>query len=61
MRRAHRPESEDTSKVVTSTGVGKGDRSLDIRPESYFPIRVRHAIVVMHTTGVIIYLHYKHV
>jgi hypothetical protein len=55
------PESGDTSKVVTLIRVGKGDRSLDIRPESYLPTRIRLATEVVHTTGVVIYLHYKHV
>jgi hypothetical protein len=50
-----RLELGDTSEVVTSTGVGKGDRSLDIRPESYVPIGVGHATEVADTTGVVIY------
>jgi hypothetical protein len=56
-----RPELGDTSKVVTSTGVGKGDRSQDIRPKLYLLTGVGHATEVMHTIGVVIYLHYKHV
>jgi hypothetical protein len=55
------PKSGDTSKIVTSTGVGKGDQSLDIRPESYLPTGVGHATEVAHTIGVMIYLHYKYV
>jgi hypothetical protein len=56
-----RPELGDTSKVVTSTGIERGDRSRDIQPESYLLTGVGHAIEVAHTTGVVIYLHYKHV
>jgi hypothetical protein len=56
-----RPESGDMLKVVTSTKVRKGNRSLDILPESYLPIRVGHASEVEHRTRVVIYLHYKHV
>jgi hypothetical protein len=37
-----RPESGDMSEVVMSTGVGKGDPSRDIRPESYLLTRVGH-------------------
>jgi hypothetical protein len=43
------PELGDMTGVVTSTGVRKCNQSRDIRPESYLP------------TGVMIYLHYKHV
>jgi hypothetical protein len=46
---------------VTSTGVEKVDRSLDIRPESYLPTGVGHVTEVTHRTGIVIYLHYKHV
>jgi hypothetical protein len=49
------------SEVVTSTRVRKCDRSWDIRPESYLPTGVGHPTEVMHMTGVVIYLHYKHV
>jgi hypothetical protein len=49
------------SKDVTSTGVEKVDRSLDIQLESYLLTRVRHVTEVAHTTEVVIYLHYKHV
>jgi hypothetical protein len=55
------PEPGETSKVVMSTGVRKYDRSRDIRSESYLLTRVGHATDVAHTTGVMIYLHYKHV
>jgi hypothetical protein len=50
-----RPKSRDTSKVVTSIGVGKCDRSWDIQSESYPLTGVGHMI------GVVIYLHFKHV
>jgi hypothetical protein len=42
-------------------GVGKYDQSQDIRPESYLPIGVGHTTEVTYTTGVVKYLHYKHV
>jgi hypothetical protein len=53
--------------VVTSTGVRKCDRSQDIRPESGIrpeprpPSRVRHMTELVHTTEVMMYLHYKHI
>jgi hypothetical protein len=56
-----RPESGDTIGVMMPTGVGKCDRSWDIWPESYLPIRVGHTTEVTYTTRVVIYLHYKHV
>jgi hypothetical protein len=55
------------TRVMTSTRIGKCDWSQDIRPESYLPsgighmTKVRHMAVVTHMTGVVIYLHYKHV
>jgi hypothetical protein len=62
-----RLESRDTIGVVMLTEVGKCDRSRDIRsesvirPESLLMTRVRHTTKVTHMTGVVIYLHYKHV
>jgi hypothetical protein len=50
-----RPESE------SATGVGIYDRSHVFRPESCLPIGVGHTTKVAHTTGVVIYLHHKHV
>jgi hypothetical protein len=50
-----RPESGDTTGVVTSIGVRKCNRGQDIQPESYLSTRVGHTI------GVVMYLHYKHV
>jgi hypothetical protein len=46
---------------VTSIGVRTCDPSRDIQPELYLLTGVRHAIEVVHTTGVVIYLHYEHV
>jgi hypothetical protein len=40
---------------VTSTEVGKGDRSRDIRSESYLPTGVEHVSKVAYTTRVRIY------
>jgi hypothetical protein len=54
------PESGETSKVVTWTGVRKCNWSR-IWPESYLPTGIKHAIEVVHMTGVMIYLCYKHV
>jgi hypothetical protein len=41
-----RPESGDTTGVVTSTGVGKCDRSQKVRLESGYTTRVGHTIRV---------------
>jgi hypothetical protein len=56
-----RPKSGDTIGVVTLTRVEKCDQSRDIQLESYLLTGVGHTTKVAHMTGVIIYLHYKHV
>jgi hypothetical protein len=47
-----RPESGDTTGVMTSTRIGKCDQSRDIQPESYLLIGVGHMTRVGHMIGV---------
>jgi hypothetical protein len=56
-----RSESVDASEYVTSTGVGKSDRSQEVRQELGSTAGVGHTTEVVHMTGVVIYLHYNHV
>jgi hypothetical protein len=47
-----RPESVDTSRVMTSTRIRECEQSQDIRPESYLATGVGHMTEVAHMTGV---------
>jgi hypothetical protein len=56
-----RPESGDTTEVMTSNRVRKCDRSREVQLESGYMTRVGHTTKVTHMSEVKIYIHYNHV